>query len=35
MLDLSRILQRVELQRLDEVAELAGSSTSSGPSRLR
>jgi purine-binding chemotaxis protein CheW len=35
MLDLSRILQRVELQRLEEVAELAGSTAGSGSSRLR
>lgn len=34
LLDLSRILQRVELRRLNEVAELAGASMSSGPSRL-
>ena len=35
LLDLSRILQRVELQRLNEVAELAGTAMSAGPSRLR
>ncbi len=35
LLDLSRILQRVELQRLDEVAELAGASAGAGRSRLR
>jgi purine-binding chemotaxis protein CheW len=35
LLDLSRILQRVELQRLEEAAELAGASSSAGPSRLR
>jgi chemotaxis signal transduction protein len=35
LLDLSRILQRVELQRLNEVAELAGASTGAGSSRLR
>jgi purine-binding chemotaxis protein CheW len=35
MLDLNRILQRVELQRLDEVADLASTSMGAGPSRLR
>ncbi|HWZ54717.1 MAG TPA: chemotaxis protein CheW, partial [Verrucomicrobiae bacterium] len=35
LLDLSRILQRVELQRLNEVAELASTTISAGPSRLR
>ena len=35
LLDLSRILQRVELQRLNEVAELASTSMGAGPSRLR
>jgi purine-binding chemotaxis protein CheW len=35
LLDLSRILQRVELQRLEEVAELAGASSSAGRSRVR
>src|SRR6202163_2673667 len=35
LLDLSRILQRAELKRLNEVAELAGSSMGAGPSRLR
>jgi purine-binding chemotaxis protein CheW len=35
LLDLNRILQRVELQRLNEVAELAGASMGAGPSRLR
>jgi chemotaxis signal transduction protein len=35
LLDLSRILQRVELQRLNEAAELASTTMSAGPSRLR
>ncbi|HEV2522023.1 MAG TPA: chemotaxis protein CheW [Candidatus Acidoferrales bacterium] len=35
LLDLSRILQRAELQRLNEVAELAGVSAGTGTSRLR
>jgi chemotaxis signal transduction protein len=35
LLDLSRILQRVELQRLNEVAELASTTMTAGPSRLR
>lgn len=35
LLDLNRILHRVELQRLNEVAELAGASMGPGPSRLR
>jgi len=35
LLDLSRILQRAELRRLNEVAELAGASMDAGTSRLR
>jgi purine-binding chemotaxis protein CheW len=35
LLDLSRILQRVELQNLNEVAELAGSSMGAGSSQRR
>jgi purine-binding chemotaxis protein CheW len=35
LLDLSRILQRVELRRLNEVAELAGATMGAGSSRLR
>lgn len=35
LLDLNRILQRAELQRLNEVAELAGASAEAGTSRLR
>src|SRR6202140_5860081 len=34
LLDLNRILQRVELQRLNEVAELAGATMGAGSSRL-
>jgi len=35
LLDLSRILQRVELQRLNEVVELASTTVDAGASRLR
>ena len=35
LLDLSRILQRVELQRLSEIAELASTPVDAGASRLR
>jgi purine-binding chemotaxis protein CheW len=35
LLDLSRILQRAELHRLSEVAELAGATMEAGTSRLR
>jgi len=35
LLDLSRIFQRAELQRLKEVAELAGTNVEAGASRLR
>ena len=35
LLDLSRILQRAELQRLNQVAELAGEMIEAGASRKR
>jgi purine-binding chemotaxis protein CheW len=35
LLDLSRILQRAELQQLNEVAELAGATVGAGAPRLR
>jgi purine-binding chemotaxis protein CheW len=35
LLDLSRILQRVELQRLSEITELASTPVDAGASRLR
>jgi chemotaxis signal transduction protein len=35
LLDLSRILQRAELQRLNQVTELAGAMAESGATRTR